>query len=322
MPLTSGQFTDQAFLRSELKGTSVENSFAGANSFMRRRFGRDLSGIDAVVTGIPFDCAVSNRPGCRFGPESIRRASAQLAWGPIWPWGFDPFDHLAVLDYGDCAFDFARPMEIDTALEQHMRPIIDAGAFALALGGDHYISFPLLKAQARVHGPLALVHFDAHRDVEQTPGRVLDHGAPFRYAVEDGVIDPAHSVQVGIRTLYENEESHGMTILHADKVHDMRATEVAAAITQAVGRRKVYLTFDIDCLDPAFAPGTGTPVPGGLSTHQALSVIRALTALDIVAADVVEVSPPYDHAQITSLAAATLAVELLCLRVKRLGLVG
>jgi agmatinase len=304
---------DQAFLREDLRGTDVENSFSGALSFMRRKYSRDLRGADAAVTGIPFDCAVSNRPGTRFGPEAIRRASAQLAWGPIWPWGFDPFDRLAVVDYGDCNIDYGRAHQIDRYIEAHMAPIVEAGVFGLTLGGDHYITYPVLKAHAKRHGPLALVQFDAHRDVEAAEERSQNHGEMFRYAIEDGVIDPEKSVQIGIRTTFHGEETFGMTILHADRVHDISADEAADAVRAAVGGSKAYLTFDIDCLDPAFAPGTGTPVPGGLSSHQALSILRRLQGVDFVAADVVEVSPPYDHAQTTSLAAATIATEILCL---------
>lgn len=312
MSKSDHQPVDQAFLRADLRGSEIENTFSGAHSFMRRKYSRELTGVDAVVTGVPFDCAVSNRPGTRFGPEAIRRASAQLAWGPIWPWGFDPFDKLAVVDYGDCALNYARTDLIDTAIESHVAPIVDSGSFLLSLGGDHYITYPLLKALAKRYGPLALVHFDAHRDVEPSNGRSQDHGAMFRYAIEDGVIDPERSVQIGIRTTFTGESSHGMTILHADRVHEMRAEAVAEVVNEvAVG--KAYLTFDIDCLDPAFAPGTGTPVPGGLSSHQALSILRRLGKLDLVAADVVEVSPPYDNAQITALAGATVATEILCL---------
>lgn len=311
------QAVDQAFLRTDLRGSEIENSFSGAHSFMRRRYSRDLRGVDAVVTGIPFDCAVSNRPGTRFGPEAIRRASAQLAWGPIWPWGFDPFDRLAVVDYGDCALNYARADLIDHSIETHVAPIVDAGKFLLSLGGDHYVTYPLLKAHARRYGPLALVHFDAHRDVELSEGRAQDHGAMFRYAIEDGVINPNSSVQVGVRTTFTGEESHGMTILHANAVHDMRANDVAELVRSVVGRGKAYLTFDIDCLDPAFAPGTGTPVAGGLSSHQALSILRNFGDLDFIAADIVEVSPPYDVSQITSLAAATVAIEILCLLADR-----
>lgn len=318
MSVTARNPVDQAFLRKDLKGSEIENTFSGALSFMRRRYSRDLTGVDAVVTGIPYDCSVSNRPGTRFGPEAIRRASAQLAWGPIWPWGFDPFDRLAVVDYGDCALDYGMPQLTEQTIVSHMNPIIDAGAFGLTLGGDHYISYPLLQAQAQRHGPLALVHFDAHRDVERSETRRQDHGEMFRYAIEDGLIDPEKSVQIGIRTTYEGEESYGMTILYADQVHDTSAADIAGIVRQMTNGSKTYLSFDIDCLDPAFAPGTGTPVVGGLSTHQALSILRNLRGVDFVAADIVEVSPAYDVAQITSLAAATVATEILCLHAARL----
>jgi agmatinase len=304
---------DQAFLRKDLKGTEIENSFSGALSFMRRKYSRDLRGVDVAVTGVPFDLAVSNRPGARFGPEAIRRASAQLAWGPIWPWGFDPFERLSVIDYGDCGVDFMQAAMIDETVQNHLRPIVEAGIFALVLGGDHYVSYPVLKALAKRHGPLALVHFDAHRDVEMTDTRGQYHGAMFRYAIEDGIIDPKKSVQIGIRTAFEDEQTFGMTILEADQVHETSPKEIAKTVRDVVGDAKAYLTFDIDCLDPAFAPGTGTPVVGGLATHQALAIIRQLGDINFVAADVMEVAPDYDVAQVTSLAAATIATEILCL---------
>jgi len=310
---------DQAFRAETHKGTVIESTYAGARSFMRRRYGRDLSGIDIAVTGVPFDQATTNRPGARFGPEAIRRASAQLAWGPIWPWMFDPFDTLAVIDYGDCWYDHATPGAIDAALEAHAGEILDAGAGMLSLGGDHYVTYPLLKAHHARHGPLALVQFDAHRDVEEDNARRIDHGTMFRYAIEDGLIDPERSVQIGIRSTYRGERRHGMTIIHADRVHSAPPAEIAKLIARAVGDTRAYLTFDIDCLDPAFAPGTGTPVPGGLSTHQALSILRGLVDVDFAGADVVEVSPTYDTSEVTALAAATIALEYLCLKAARAG---
>jgi len=305
---------DDAFRRQDLYGTSIESTYAGALSFMRRKYTRDLAGVDVVVSGIPFDCAVSNRPGTRFGPEAIRKASAQFAWGPVWPWMFDPFDTLAVVDYGDCWFDYGAPASIDDAIERHAGEILDAGASMLTLGGDHYVTYPLLKAHAKVHGPLALIQFDAHRDVEPDETRRIDHGAMFRYAIDDGVIDPNRSVQVGIRTTFHGERTYGMKILYADQVHNSSARDIAREIAATVDGNKAYLTFDIDCLDPAYAPGTGTPVPGGLSSHQALSILREMRNIDIVGADVVEVSPTYDVGEVTSLAAAQVALEYLCLR--------
>lgn len=306
--------TDAAFRRQEVKGSTFEASYAGALSFMRRKYTRDLSGVDVAVTGIPLDITVSNRPGTRFGPEAIRRASAQHAWGPVWPWRFDPFDWLACVDYGDCAWDWGDPAGIADAITAHVAGILQAGASTLNLGGDHFTTWPTLRAYAAKFGPLALVQFDAHRDVEEgDPGR-LDHGSMIAYAVAEGLIDPQRSVQVGIRTCFWGERSHGITVLHADQVQDMSAAEVAGVIRDRIGAGPAYLTFDIDCLDPAFAPGTGTPVPGGLSSYQALAILRALKGVDFAGMDVVEVSPPYDHAEVTSNAAAMIALEMLCLK--------
>ncbi len=305
---------DDAFRRTDAKGTNWEPTYAGALSFMRRKYSRDLTGIDIAVTGVPFDQAVSHRPGTRFGPEGIRRASAENAWGPFWPWNFDPFDTLAVVDYGDCYFDWGKKEDFPTALENHATGIISKGAEMITLGGDHYISYPLLKAHAKKHGPLALVHFDAHRDVEVDNGGRIDHGTMFGYAVREGLVDPRKSIQIGIRTTFVGETTMGFRIIDADEVHDSSADQLAKIIAEKVGTSKAYLTFDIDCLDPSAAPGTGTPIPGGLSYHQAASVIRRLKDVNFVGMDMVEVSPPYDHSDLTSAAAASLIMEYLCLR--------
>jgi agmatinase len=281
---------------------------------MRRKYSRDLTDVDIAVTGIPFDQAVSNRPGTRFGPEAIRKASVEHAWGPYWPWMFDPFDTLSVVDYGDCFFDWGRKDLAPDVIGQHALSVIEKGTGLVSLGGDHFITLPLLRAHAKVHGPLALVHFDAHRDVEPDLGGRIDHGTMFNYAIRDGLIDPRRSVQLGIRTTYQGEHTYGMNIVYADRVHAAAAGEIAAEIAAAVGDNPAYLTFDIDCLDPAFAPGTGTPVPGGLSSHQALSIIRNLAAINFIGMDLVEVSPPYDQSDITALAGATLILDYLCLR--------
>ncbi len=308
------ELNDAAFRRGALKGSFIEASYAGALSFMRRKYSRDLTGVDIAITGVPFDLSVSNRPGARFGPESIRRASAQHSWGPVWPWRFDPFDWLAAVDYGDCAFDWGTPAEIPAAIESHVSGIIASGAATLVLGGDHFTTYPALRAYAAKHGPMALVQFDAHRDVEPDAGGRIDHGSMFHAAVQEGIIDPARSVQIGIRTCFGGEQSHGMTILYADQVHQMAAEAVAQVIRATIGNGPAYLTFDIDCLDPATAPGTGTPVPGGLTSFQALSILRALKGVDFAGMDVVEVSPPFDHSEITANAAAMIAIEMLCLK--------
>ena len=310
---------DDAFRRTALKGSNWEATYAGALSFMRRKYTRDLTGVDIAVTGIPFDQAVSHRSGTRMGPEGIRKAAAENAWGPFWPWNFDPFDTLAVTDYGDCFFDWGRKEDFPETLERHATEIISSGAEMIALGGDHYISYPLLKAHAKKHGALALVHFDAHRDVEIDNGGRIDHGTMFGYAVREGLIDPKKSVQIGVRTTFAGETTMGFRIIYADEVHETSAAALAEIIAAKVGSSKAYLTFDIDCLDPSAAPGTGTPIPGGLTYHQAASIIRKLTKINFVGMDMVEVSPPYDHAEITSGAAAGLIMEYLCLKAYQRG---
>ncbi len=305
---------DDAFRRTDLKGTNWEPTYAGALSFMRRKYTRELAGVDIAVTGVPFDQAVSHRPGTRLGPEGIRRASAENAWGPFWPWNFDPFETLAVVDYGDCFFDWGKKEDFPTTLENHAAGILASGAEMITLGGDHYISYPLLRAHAKKHGPLALVHFDAHRDVEIDSGGRIDHGTMFGYAVREGLIDPRKSVQIGIRTTFVGETTMGFRIIYADEVHDSTADQLAKVIKEKVGPSKAYLTFDIDCLDPSAAPGTGTPIPGGMTYHQAASVIRRLKDVNFVGMDMVEVSPPFDHSELTSSAAASLIMEYLCLR--------
>jgi agmatinase len=310
---------DHAFTARSLYGTQVEHTYAGALSFLRRKYTRDLQGVDVAVTGIPFDLATTNRPGTRFGPAGVRAASAHLAWGPPWPWGFDPTERLAIIDYGDCAFDFGRPEGIPEEIQAHAKRIIDAGVSMLSLGGDHFLTLPLLRAHAERHGPLALIHFDAHSDTWSDDDGRIDHGTMFYHAVQEGIIVPDRSVQIGIRT--HNSDPLGITWLDAAWVHRNGVDAVIAEIRRIVGDHAAYLTFDIDCLDPSYAPGTGTPVVGGLSTFQAQSIIRGLVEIDLVAMDVVEVAPAYDHADMTSLAAASLALDYLCLRAHKLPVV-
>ena len=305
---------DAAFRRKSLKGTVIENSFSGALSFMRRKYTRELEGVDVAVTGIPFDQAVSNRPGARFGPESIRRATAQHAWGPIWPWCFDPFDTLAVIDYGDLQVDYGHIEKTPEDITTHIAAIVDTGVSTLTLGGDHFVTYPILKAYHQKHGPIGLVHFDAHRDFENDAEGRIDHGTMFTRAMKDGLLDPARTIQIGIRTYFKGERGEGVQVVGADEVHATTSEAIASNIRNRVGEGPAYLTFDIDCLDPTFAPGTGTPVPGGLSTYQALAIIRSLKGLDFVGMDLVEVSPPYDSAEITANAAAMIAIEMLCLK--------
>lgn len=302
---------DQAVHRETLRGTRSEPTYSGALSFMRRKYARELAGVDLAVTGIPFDSATTNRPGARFGPRAIRQASAQLSWAQLDDWGFDAFDKLAVIDYGDCEFDPGRPETIPQRIEEHARRIISQGAGLLALGGDHFITYPILKAHAEKHGPLSLIHFDAHSDTwEDDDGRV-DHGTMFYHAAREGLIEAQRSVQVGLRTF--NKDTWGFNQLKAPWVHERGAAAVSDRVRRIVGNHPCYLTFDIDCLDPACAPGTGTPVIGGLSSHQAQQILRGLAGVNLAGMDLVEVAPDYDVGEITSLAGASLALEMIYL---------
>ena len=316
--MTSGEKTetgDQAFLNKAPYGRWAEATYSGALSFLRRRYTRDLSGVDVAVTGIPLDLATTYRPGARLGPRAVRAGSVQLAELNAFPWGFDPFEHLAVVDYGDCLLEAGHPDRMPAAITDHIAGIVSAGVKPLSIGGDHFVTYPILEAIAREHGPVSLVHFDAHPDTWNDDGEPLNHGTMFTRAVARGLVDPAHSVQIGIRTI--TDDTRGFTILDAPFVHRHGPDAVVERTLELVGDRKAYLTFDIDCLDPAFAPGTGTPVAGGLSSAQALEIIRGLGAVDWVGMDIVEVAPAYDHAEITAIAAATIAHDWLCLEAAR-----
>ena len=300
---------DRAFTARSATGSAPEPTYAGALSFMRRKFSKNVRGADAVVWGIPFDAAVSNRPGARFGPQAIRRASAIFDVDPQYPFGTDLFETLSVVDYGDCLLDYGNHHKTPAAIEREAAKILKQAGFLLSLGGDHFVTWPLLKAHAAIHGPLALVQFDAHQDTWFDDDRRIDHGSFVARAVRAGIVDPDRSIQIGIRT--HAPEDCGIKILYGHEVEEMRAADIAYAIHERTGGRKTYVTFDIDCLDPAYAPGTGTPVAGGPSSAKILSVLRQLGGLDIVGADVVEVAPPYDHADITAIAGASVAMHYL-----------
>jgi agmatinase len=307
---------DHAFTAASPTSAATDPTYAGALSFMRRRYTKDIAGADTIVWGIPFDAATSNRPGARFGPQAIRRASAIFDNDPQYPFSRDLFEKMAVIDYGDCLLDYGNHQETPATMEAEASTLIGDGAFLLTLGGDHFVTWPLLKAHAKKHGPLALVQFDAHQDTWFDDGRRIDHGSFVARAVRDGIIDPLHSIQTGIRT--HAPEDFGIRLLFGHQVEEMSAREIAETILAHVAGRPAYLTFDIDCLDPAYAPGTGTPVAGGPSSAKILSVLRHLAPLDIRGADVVEVAPAYDHADITAIAGATVAMYMLGLRAERL----
>ena len=301
---------DNAFTADDLHSITEEPMYSGVTSFYRRKYTKNLEGVDVAVSGIPLDLMVTNRPGTRLGPQAVRKASSMMAWEKPWPWTFDPFKKLSVIDYGDCYFDSGKPETIPDAIYNHAKNILAAKVFMLTLGGDHYISYPLIKAHAEVHGPLSLIHFDAHSDTWEEDEKRLDHGTMFYHAAKEGLVSPKDSIQIGLRT--HNEKTHGFNIMDARQANNLSAEKIVSQIKEIVGNNKTYLTFDIDCLDPAYAPGTGTPVSGGLSSYKALEIIRGLPGINLVGIDVVEVSPPYDVSEITALAAATIASELLC----------
>ena len=308
---------DQAFTKSDVLGRWDEVTFAGALSFLRRKYSRDLAGIDVAVSGVPYDCATTYRPGCRFGPRAIRAASVQLAELDAFPFGFDPFEKLAVVDWGDAELDPHHPDTVPGDIEAHATKIIATDTKMLTFGGDHFVTYPLLKAHANTYGPVTLVQFDAHCDTWEDDGVKLDHGCMFSRAVAEGIIDVGKSTQIGLRTF--NSSDHGFEILTAPWVHRNGIDAALDIIKQRAGDSPVYISFDIDGLDPAFAPGTGTPVAGGLASWQALEFIRGMGSLNLIGMDVVEVSPAYDHGEITALAAATVAHDWLCLLAEKKG---
>ncbi|MEP3686816.1 MAG: agmatinase [Sulfitobacter dubius] len=303
---------DMAFTREDLKGPSYELTFGGAISFLRRKYTKDLTGVDIAVTGVPFDQAVTNRPGTRLGPRAIREASALQAPDAPYGWDFDVLSEFAIADYGDLAFDYGHVSQFPAALTAHIKTILDAGAASVVLGGDHYISFPIIKAYAEKYGPISLLQFDAHTDTWQDDDMDrIDHGTMFYKAVKSGIVDPSTSVQVGIRTT--NEDTMGVNIIDAREVHEKGPQATVAKIKEILGDRPCYLTFDIDALDPAFAPGTGTPVWGGLTSAQTSIMLRDLAGINIMGGDVVEVSPPFDTTGATAIAGAHVATEILSL---------
>ena len=306
---------DAAFRLESNKGRIYETNYGGALSFLRRRYTRDLTDVDVVVSGIPFDNAVTGRPGTRYGPRAIREASTGVYELDAFPWGFDIFENLSIIDYGDCQVDPHHPETVLDTITDHARTILKSGAKMLTLGGDHFTTYPLLKAHAEKYGPIALIQFDAHGDLWEDDGTRTDHGTMFNRGVNEGIIDPTKSTQVGIRTWVDSDM--GLQVLTAPWVHENGIPETLMRVIERAGDAPVYITWDIDGFDPAYAPGTGTPVVGGLASWQGLQFLRGLGSLNLIGMDVVEVSPPYDHAEITALLAATVAHDFLALLVEQ-----
>ncbi|MEM0935251.1 MAG: agmatinase [Pseudomonadota bacterium] len=303
---------DRAFTAASDTGLAFENVFAGAPSFLRRRYTKDLTGIDLAIVGVPFDQAVTNRPGTRLGPRALREASLLQPCDPPYGWDYDVLSEVAIADTGDVAFDYARVADFPAALRHHFAGLLSQGVGTIALGGDHFITYPILEAYAAAFGPLPLVQFDAHSDSwpDDAADRI-DHGTFVYKAVKRGLVDPLRSVQIGIRTT--NEDPLGIAQIGARAVHERGPAWVAAQIREIVAGKPCYLSFDIDALDPAFAPGTGTPVWGGLASWQAAAILRDLAGLPLLGGDIVEVSPPFDPTGATAIAGAHIATELLSL---------
>jgi agmatinase len=292
--------------------------FAGPDTFARLPRLEDVGSAAVAVLGIPFDSGVSYRPGARFGPGAVRAGSKLLRpYNPaldVQPWA------QQVADAGDLAVNPFDIGEAITQIEAGARTALDAAGRLIALGGDHTVALPLLRATAARHGPVALIHFDAHLDTWDTYfGAPYTHGTPFRRAVEEGLLALGSSAHVGVRgPLYSSADlaedaGLGFATVSTAEVARRGVDEAVDRIRERVGARPVYLSVDIDVLDPAHAPGTGTPEPGGLTTRELQFILRGLDSLQLVGADVVEVSPPYDHAELTTLAAANVAYEMLSL---------
>jgi agmatinase len=298
---------------------SLNPRYTGLTTFARLPRLDELRDADTLVWGVPFDAGVSYRPGARFGPSHVRQSSRLLRpYNPAQD--SEPFARAQLADAGDLAVNPFDITEAITTIERAADELSGTRRSLVTIGGDHTIALPLLRVQHARHGPVAVLHFDAHLDTWDTYfSAKYTHGTPFRRAAEEGLIDFAHSLHVGLRgPLYsrldlEESEKLGFAAIHSRDFVRQPIDDLIERTRARLGDRPVYVSLDIDVLDPAFAPGTGTPEAGGLSSMQLLEVLRGLTGLNVVGADVVEVSPAYDHAEITGIAAAHLIYELLSL---------
>lgn len=293
--------------------------FMGIPSFMRLPVTRQLEGIDVAIMGVPFDSGTSYRSGTRFGPRKIREASLMI-WGHNPTLDVTPLKKLTVVDYGDVSVIPTSIEHTMTAITKTAGEILETGTTLITLGGDHSIALPLLRAHAKKHGPVSLVHIDAHIDTWEAEFEAVpySHGTPFRHALQEGLIREGEYMQIGIRgpvsgeNDYEDARQLGARIV---TIHEVMEKGVGEIIKEVHERMKgpVYVTVDIDSVDPAYAPGTGTPEVGGLTSYQLLQLVRGLHGLNLVGFDLVEVSPPFDHGDITAILASNIAFEYLSL---------
>ncbi len=292
--------------------------FGGHASMMRLPIQKTAAGLDACFVGVPFDIGTSNRAGARFGPRQIRAESCLIR-----PYNMAtraaPFDSLQVADIGDVAINTFNLAASIAIIEAAYAEILEHDTIPLTLGGDHTLTLPILRAISKKHGPVGMVHVDAHADINDAMfGEPVAHGTPFRRAIEEGLIEPGRMVQIGLRATgyaaddFDWPRSQGVRVVEAEACWYQSLVPLMAEGRAQLGSGPVYLSFDIDSLDPAYAPGTGTPEIGGLSIHQGLEIIRGCRGLNLVGCDLVEVSPPYDPSGNTSLTAANLLFEMLC----------
>ena len=296
---------------------SASPRFCNMGNFMRLPKAETAEGLDFGIIGIPFDTAASFRPGARFGPNGVRNISAMIKPNNV-AMGVNIMESLKGADMGDVPVIPDYIHETYAAIEAVLTDVLGCDAVPISIGGDHAITLGELRAIYKKHGKVALIHFDSHLDLCDTVfGQKYNHGTPFRRALEEGLIDPSHSIQIGMRgSLYDPDDFKiaadlGFQVIPGDELHKMTPIELIKAIKERVGDMKVFLTFDIDFIDPAYAPGTGTPEVGGFTSYEALEYIRGLKELNFVGFDVVEVAPPYDHSEITAYMAANLIFEFM-----------
>jgi len=293
--------------------------FAGIKTFMRLPHTQIIQGIDFAVLGIPWDGATSYRTGQRLGPDAIRKVSVTLRPYNL-PLDVDIFEHCSGIDYGDLPVVAGYIEDTYARIEVELCPLVEAGIIPVMMGGDHSITLPELRAVAKTHGPVALIHFDSHTDTnDQYFGKPYYHGSPFRRAVEENIVLVENSVQIGMRgsvytkDAYDDSTALGFKVVTMSALRKMGLPELMESVRKRVGQHKVFVTFDIDVVDPAFAPGTGTPEVGGFSSAEAIDLVRGLEGLNYVGFDVVEVLPDKDPAEITALLAANIVYEFLSL---------